>query len=54
MLQAQRPVVNCADILSARNFEIVQLRAAYNSAQAMYAEVQAWRLYLIDLAHFRC
>jgi hypothetical protein len=59
VLQAQRPAINgvmvtSADILSAKNFEIAQLSAAYTSAQATHAEVQAWRLYLIDLDHCRC
>ena len=58
ILQAQRPAINgvitSADILSAKNFEIAQLNAAYSSAQATHAEVQAWRLYIIDLDHCRC
>jgi len=46
-------VITSADILSAKNFEIAQLNAAYSSAQATHAEVQAWRLYIIDLDHCR-
>jgi hypothetical protein len=58
-LQAARPVIidlnviNSADILAAKNFENL-VTAAFTSDQASYAELQAWKLYIIDLEHSRC
>lgn len=59
VLQAQKPLIingnaiSSADILAAKNFEIT-VTAAFTSDQSAYAELQAWKLYIIDLEHSRC
>ena len=59
LLQAARPVVNGdvpenTEILAAKMFEQTHLKAAYDLAAITHAELQAWRLYVIDLEQCKC
>ena len=46
--------ISSADILAAKNFESRLIEAVTNSNQTTFAEVQAWKLYIIDLEQSRC
>lgn len=58
-LQAARPVVHGevpanTEILAAKMFEQTYLKASNDLATITHEELQAWRLYVIDLEHCKC
>ena len=59
-LQARKPEladngsITSADILAAKLFESRLTTAVSNSDETTFAEVHAWKLYIIDLEHSRC